>query len=246
MTFSLRTYINFAFQIKFQMHFNTRRTSFQKQFYRAIFIPALIGIFMVMSFVFERGMGLDFYAGGIYPRRPEHLWGIFTIIFIHSGWSHLINNLISFEILSGFLFFFYREIAIKVFIISYIVSGLLLWMIGRDAWHVGASGLIYALAFFVFFSGFIREYVPLIAVSLIVAFVYGSMVWHVFPWQANDPISWEGHLSGAFIGLTLAIWYRHSPPQRPVDLWDDESNDDESSMDEFSSEIINENEIDSE
>jgi membrane associated rhomboid family serine protease len=112
-------------------------------------------------------------------------------------------------------------------LISYVVSGLILWAIGRDSWHIGASGLIYSIAFFLFFSGIIRKHVPLIALSLVVAFIYGGMIWHIFPWTVQDPISWEGHLAGGLIGFILSVWYRKEGPQKPLVQWDENEDEDE-------------------
>jgi membrane associated rhomboid family serine protease len=201
-------------------------TTNKQQFKDAVFIPFVLGILMILSFVLEKGMDWDFHTAGIFPRRIENIWGVFTLIFVHADWSHLFNNVFSFVILGSFLFFFYKQIAMKVMAVSYIFSGLILWIIGRESWHIGASGLIYSIAFFLFFSGVIRKHVPLIAISLIVAFVYGSMIWHVFPWQYQDPISWEGHLSGGIIGFVLSIWYRNEGPQKPVKKWEDDDEDD--------------------
>jgi len=198
----------------------------KKRFIYAVFIPSIIGILMILVFLLEQGMHWDFHTAGIYPRKPESLGGIFTLIFIHADWGHLINNLISFVILSSCLYFFYNQIANKVLFISYILSGLILWIIGRDSWHIGASGLVYSLALFLFFSGIIRKHVPLIAISLIVAFLYGSMIWHIFPWQMQDPISWEGHLSGGIVGCLLSLWYRNEGPQKPVKVWEEDETDD--------------------
>ena len=170
-------------------------------------------------------MDWDFHTAGVFPRRIENLWGICTLVFVHADWSHLANNVISFVVLGSLLYYFYKELATKVMVISYFFSGLILWFIGRDSWHIGASGLIYSLAFFLFFSGFIRKYVPLIAISLVVAFIYGSMVWHIFPWQNQDPISWEGHLAGGIIGFGLSIFYRNEGPQKPVKIWEEELDD---------------------
>jgi len=180
---------------------------------------------MVLCFVLEKGMDWDFHTAGVFPRRIENLWGVFTLVFVHADWSHLANNVISFVVLGSLLYYFYKELATKVMVISYFFSGLILWFIGRDSWHIGASGLIYSLAFFLFFSGFIRKYVPLIAISLVVAFIYGSMVWHIFPWQNQDPISWEGHLAGGIIGFGLSIFYRNEGPQKPVKIWEEELDD---------------------
>ena len=197
----------------------------KRQFINAIFIPSIIGILMVLCFILEKGMDWDFHTAGIYPRRIEAIWGVLTVIFIHANWSHLINNVISFIILSSLLYYFYIQIATKVMFISYIFSGLILWIIGRENWHIGASGLIYSLAFFLFFSGIFRKYIPLLAISLVVAFIYGSMIWHIFPWQLQDPISWEGHLAGGITGLGLSIYFRNAEPQKPLKNWEDEDDD---------------------
>jgi len=202
-------------------------SSEKRQFINAVFIPFLLGILMITSFLLEKGMDWDFHTAGVFPRRIENIWGIFTLIFVHADWGHLGNNVISFIFLGSFLYFFYREIATKVLLISYLVSGLILWLIGRDSWHIGASGLIYSIAFFLFFSGIIRKHIPLIALSLVVAFIYGSMIWHIFPWKIQDPISWEGHLAGGIIGFGLSIWFRKEGPQKPVEHWDDEETDED-------------------
>lgn len=209
------------------MLFNSNTSVERRQFIHAIIIPTILGIIMTLTFILEHGMQWNFHSAGVYPRKLENLWGIFTIIFVHSDWNHLANNVFSFLILGSALYFFYKQIATKILLISYVISGLILWFIGRESWHIGASGLIYSLAFFLFFSGIIRKYIPLIAISFIVAFLYGSLVWHIFPWQLKDPISWEGHLSGGIIGLVLSIIYRKNGPQKPVKQWEEEGTEEE-------------------
>jgi len=214
----------------------------KQQFINSIFIPFIIGIIMILCFILEKGMDWDFHTAGVFPRRIENLWGVFTLVFVHADWSHLANNVISFVLLGCLLYYFYKELASKVLILSYLFSGLILWFIGRDSWHIGASGLIYSIAFFLFFSGIIRKYVPLIAISLVVAFIYGSMVWHIFPWQQQDPISWEGHLAGGIIGLVLSVLFRNEGPQKPIKIWEAETDD----TVEFWNENIEEHENESE
>ena len=200
---------------------------------------------MVLCFVLEKGMDWDFHTAGVFPRRIENLWGVFTLVFVHADWSHLANNVISFVVLGSLLYYFYKELATKVMVISYFFSGLILWFIGRDSWHIGASGLIYSLAFFLFFSGLIRKNVPLIAISLVVAFIYGSMVWHIFPWQNQDPISWEGHLAGGIIGFGLSIFYRNEGPQKPVKIWEEELDDSQDFWNDDLEDLDNEEEQES-
>ncbi|NLI71936.1 MAG: rhomboid family intramembrane serine protease [Bacteroidales bacterium] len=197
----------------------------KKKIYYAMFFPAILCFFVLLTFIFERGMGLDFKTGGVFPGELKTLPNIFTMPFVHSDWGHLINNLISFFVLSVCLYYFYSSIASRVLFFSMVLSGMILWVIGRDSWHIGLSGMVYALSFFLFFSGIIRKHVPLIAISLIVVFLYGNTVWHLFPWQKYDPISWEGHLSGAISGVVFALLYRKKGPQKPVKIWEDEEDD---------------------
>jgi len=197
----------------------------KKRFYYSLVIPFLLVLLMFLSFVLEKGMSWDFRTGGVFPLRIENLWGIFTMVFIHADWKHLLNNTVSFFVLSSALYYFYNSLATRILLLSYIFSGLILWFIGRESWHVGASGVIYALTFFLFVSGILRKYAPLIAISLIVVFLYGNIVWHLFPWEVYSQISWEGHLSGATIGFILAIVYRKKGPQKPVKVWEYEEDD---------------------
>ena len=199
----------------------------KKRFYYSLVIPFLLVLLMFLSFVLEKGMSWSFRTAGVFPLRIENIWGIFTMVFVHADWGHLFNNIISFFILSSALYYFYSSLAARILFLSYIFSGLMLWFIGRESWHIGASGVIYALAFFLFVSGILRKYAPLIAISLIVVFLYGNMVWHVFPWQKYDPISWEGHLSGAVIGFVLAIIYRKAGPQKPVKVWEEDEEEED-------------------
>lgn len=199
----------------------------KKKFYYAVFFPAIICFLVVLTFLFELGMGADFKTGGVFPREIKTLPHIFTMPFIHADLGHLTNNIISFFVLSVCLYYFYSEIANRILVFTAITSGLLLWFIGRDAWHIGLSGMVYALSFFLFFSGIIRKHIQLIAISLIVVFLYGNNVWHLFPWQKFDPISWEGHLAGAISGTVFALLFRKSGPQKFEKVWDDESDDDD-------------------
>lgn len=198
-----------------------------KKLYLALFIPVISSLLMIAVFVVSQLPGMDFHYAGIFPRQPESIGGILSVIFIHASAEHLFNNVLSFLMLSGALFYVYRQIAFKVFIFSWISSGIILWIIGRDSWHVGSSGLIYSMAFFLFFSGIFRWHAPLIALSLLVTLIYGNMIWHLMPWEINDPVSWEGHLAGGMTGTVLSVIYRNHLPQKPVVLEDEEDNEDD-------------------
>ena len=145
---------------------------------------------------------LNLRSWGVYPRTFEGLKGIVFTPFIHKDLSHLTNNSISLVALLWFLFYFYPKAAWKVLLYGAILSGLGTWLIGRPAFHIGASGIVYMLVSFLFFKGVFSGYYRLIALSLIVVFLYGGLLWYVFP--IDPKISWEGHLSGFFVGFVFA------------------------------------------
>lgn len=126
------------------------------------------------------------------------------------------------------LLYFYRDLGIGILFFIWIVSGILTFIIGKPGWHIGASSIIYSLAFFLFFSGILRKHVPLVALSLLVTFLYGSLVWNMFPQFASSTTSWEGHLGGAAAGIAAAILFRHKGPQQPELFIDEEEEDNRS------------------
>jgi membrane associated rhomboid family serine protease len=155
----------------------------------------------------------------VYPRTASGLIGILTTPVLHVDFEHLFGNTIPLLLLGFLLWSNYREIAGKVFWLIYFTNGILLWLFARQNFHLGASGVVYGLAFFLFFSGFIRKIPRLTMVSFLLIFLYGSMVWGVFPFDPT--VSWEGHLYGALAGIILAYALRKQGPQ-PVDYWKDE------------------------
>ncbi|PVX51009.1 membrane associated rhomboid family serine protease [Balneicella halophila] len=196
---------------------------FNKKLRLSIFIPLLLTLTMWFVKVYEWLFDDSLVSFGIMPRKVEHLYGILFSPIIHSDWSHLWANTIPFFVLSTSLFFFYRTIATKTFLIMYIGSGFLLWCIGRESYHIGMSGIIYALATFLMVSGLIKKNYRLTALALIVVFLYGSLFWGLFPIEKQ--VSWEGHISGALIGLVLAVIFKNKGPQPPVILSEDDEDD---------------------
>jgi membrane associated rhomboid family serine protease len=200
---------------------NAEGAFYRKKLFLSILIPAIFVILMWLVKAIEVLFEIDLTSLGIYPLKAKGLPGIFLSPFIHSDLRHLFNNSLPLFLLSVALFFFYSEVALKVFSLTYLLTGLLVWLGGRDAWHIGASGLVYGLASFLFFSGIIRRYFRLIALSLLIVFLYGEMVWGIFPGVYQN-VSWESHMLGVFSGIVLAIIYRKEGPQIPVQEWEEE------------------------
>jgi len=206
---------------------------YRKRLLLSVAIPGFILVLVWAAFGAEKLSGGDFTRLGIFPLAVKGLPGILLSPFIHDDFTHIFNNSIPLLVLGTALFYFYGEVSLKVFLLNWLFTGIMVWIAGREAWHIGASGVVYGLVFFIFFSGIIRGNFRLMALSLLVVFLYGSMVWGMFP-IVDINISWESHMLGAVSGIFLAIWYRDEGPQAPVYEWLDEEdeNDDVDYMDD--------------
>lgn len=213
---------------------NKEGAFYRKKLLLSMFIPGIFVLLIWLVKLTEVLFEIDLVQYGIFPLSAKGLPGILFSPLIHSDFSHLFSNTVPLFFLSLALFYFYSEVALKVFIWNYFITGLLVWFGGREAWHIGASGIVYGLASFLFFSGIIRKYFRLIALSLLIVFLYGSMIWGLFP-DIYKNISWESHMLGFFSGIILAIFYRNQGPQKPVYDWMD---DEEQGEEEISNGII--------
>ncbi|MBN1597081.1 MAG: rhomboid family intramembrane serine protease [Bacteroidales bacterium] len=205
-----------------------------KKIFIAFWFPAAFLIILWLIKVIEIINDISFSEYGLFPLDPKGLKGILFAPFIHGSWEHLINNSVPIVVLTWALFYFYREISFKVFLLIFFIHGFWLWFFARDAYHIGASGIIYGLGAFIFVSGFIRKNTHLIAISLLVAFLYGSMVWGVFP--LVEGVSWEAHLTGMAAGTILAFYYRSYGPEPNIERWKnlpDEDEDENNFPDDF-------------
>jgi membrane associated rhomboid family serine protease len=185
--------------------------------YRSIWFPMLFTLILWLVKGFELIFNISFAEYGLVPLSFSGLRGIIFMPFIHGNFEHLFNNSLPIFFLSWALFYFYRSIAFRVFFLSYFIHGFWLWFFGRESYHVGASGIIYSLSAFIFVSGIIRKNTHLLSISLIVAFLYGSMVWGIFPMAEN--ISWEAHLTGMLAGIVLAFFYKEYGPPPNIRQW---------------------------
>ena len=201
---------------------------------QALLAPAFM---LVMMWSFYLLQTLGFFSGcngAIIPLMPQGLKGVIFAPLLHGSLDHIISNSLPIVILLFLLFEFYPKIAFKIFIIGWIASGLLFWLlppidINTGNWNyscvIGASGLVYMLAFFIFFSGIFRWDVRLMTVSLVVALYYGSLIWGIFPeeffYQLPEPsrISWQSHLAGSITGLMLALIFRKQADKKIKYIW---------------------------
>jgi len=184
-----------------------------------------IGIIILWLILFLQHLSLlPNYCLGIQARTISGLKGILLSPFIHAGVEHLAANTFPLLILGTAVLYFYPKLAWRIWIYIYLASGIWVWVAARDGCHIGASGIIYGLAFFLFFSGIFRKDKLSLTLALIVSFLYGGIIWGLLPYQ--EGVSWEGHLFGAIAGVITAYLLRKQEvvPRKKYS-WEDENPD---------------------
>jgi membrane associated rhomboid family serine protease len=189
-------------------------------------LPGIAVLLLWCAYWLDVGFDLGLYRLGIFPRTVNGLVGIMAAPFIHGDFEHLLNNSIPLFVLGWALMYFFPRLAVRVLIGSWLVSGLCVWVSARSNYHIGASGVVYGLAAFLFTSGLLRRQRTLMGLSLLVVFLYGGLLWGMFPLFPR--ISWESHFWGGAAGVIMAITYRQVPSAvhdpRPI-TWDEEEDE---------------------
>ena len=187
-------------------HKKIQRFRFSISFGFAILLTAIMWVVKL----FETSLHISLADYGVFPLTTSGLRGILFSPFIHGSLEHLFSNTFPFLILTTLLLYFYPKKGFKIFSLLYFCSGILLWIIGREAYHIGMSGIIYSLASFIFFAGILSKKREYIAIALIVIFLYGSLIWGMMP-DNHSNTSWEAHLSGFLIGALFSLFFHHKP-----------------------------------
>ena len=168
-------------------------------------VPLRLIFLMWLFFFVEFTYGWPLSAFGIRPRDPIGLIGIVLSPMLHSNINHLISNMFPLLFLGTTLFFFYPRIANAVFFRAYLWTNVLVWLFAGGGNHIGASGLIYGIAFFLIFFGLLRRDFISLTISIITVLLYGGIFYGVLP---SDPrISWESHFGGALVGIASAVTF---------------------------------------
>lgn len=189
---------------------------------KAFLMPTLFGILILNVQLIQTFGKIDLTGFGIYPGKTSGLLGILLAPLIHSGFKHLLSNLFPLILMGGAVFYFYPTSANKVVTIIYFATNLLVWLFARSAYHIGASGIVYGLASFLFFSGVIRRDARAITVALLVVFLYGGLVWGILPIDKN--ISYESHFYGGAVGFLCSFIFKKKDPYKKYE-WENEERD---------------------
>lgn len=176
------------------------------QFLQSLKFPIVLIIILwaihIYQFVSEVSLG----HLGIYPKHFSGLKGIITSPLIHGDFNHLISNTFPLFMLTVTINFFYRKTAFISFILIYVMTGVVVWIFARPVYHIGASGVVYGLLSFVFWTGIFRRNLKSIVLSLVVTILYSGYIWGVLP--IKQGVSWESHLYGAIVGIVIAYIFR--------------------------------------
>ncbi len=195
----------------------------KRKLFKSIALPVCFVLLMWIVKLAEIAFDVEFYRWGIFPQTLEGLRGILTAPLIHKDFEHLISNTIPILISSIGIMYFYPKTALKVFGMMYIMTGFWTWCFARESYHIGASGLVYGFVFYLFFSGVFRKDTAAMAISMLITFLYGSLVWGILPVVVT--VSWESHLMGALAGIFFAYYYRKSGNISPPHVWAEEDED---------------------
>ena len=191
-----------------------------------LIVAAFVALLWAIE-IADRGLGLGLYRLGVYPGEQHGLVGILFAPLIHGSWNHLAANSFALLLLGVALLYGYPRAARPVLALVYIGSGIGVWLFARHSFHIGSSGLTHGMMFFVFTTGILRRDKLSIALSMIVFFLFGGMVWSIFPQEPG--ISYESHFFGALCGILAALLFRDRDPVPAVKTydWEGESADDE-------------------
>lgn len=164
--------------------------------------PLRLVFFMWLIFTIQLYNPIDFGVFGVFPRTLFGLIGILTAPLIHGNTTHLLSNTFPVLFLGSTIYLFYARIAGQVFLICYFMPSIFVWLFGRPFYHIGASGLVYALALFLISMGLFRRNAKSVIISIIVILIYGGLLFNLT--MLRDEISWESHVFGSVVGIGIA------------------------------------------
>jgi len=194
-------------------------SSEKKKFINYLKFPILFVFFISAIETISYAYDLNLVQLGILPRNIIGLIGILTAPLIHANFGHLYSNIIPILVLGISIFYFYPTSSKKIVLIIYTFRNILVWIFARENYHIGASGIVYGLFSFLFFSGIFRKDKRAITLSLLTIFIYGGLSYGIFP--IKQGISWESHLFGFLIGIFVAFFFRKTDLYKKYD-WEDE------------------------
>ncbi|MFO7869034.1 MAG: rhomboid family intramembrane serine protease [Bacteroidales bacterium] len=172
-------------------------------------IPVFYILLIVIIQSIDSFFSISFSQLGVKPLEIEGLVGILFAPLIHGSWGHALSNISTLVILCGVLFYHFHSASRIIFWSSYFFPLIITWIIGRDSYHIGASGVVYGLMAFLIFIGFFTKKRYILAISFAILFFHSGFLWGIIPQESG--ISWETHLGGFITGTALAFLFKKFP-----------------------------------
>ena len=76
---------------------------------------------------------------------------------LHANFAHLLANSLPLLVLGTVMLHLYPAAAVRVLVAVYLGPGIAVWLFGRDAVHIGASGIAYGLVSYILVAGLLRS-----------------------------------------------------------------------------------------
>jgi len=185
-------------------------------------VKGIVAFVGVIWLVFLADLALPLEQFGLVPRTAHGLLGILAMPFLHADLPHIMSNtvplVVTLALLAGS-----RANSGQIVLVIAILGGVALWLFGREARHIGASGLVFGLIAFHVFAGIFEKRPLSILLSVVVGLLYaGTLFRGILPMQPG--VSWDGHLFGAAAGTVVALVVsqlltekKSAPPDDPYD-----------------------------
>jgi membrane associated rhomboid family serine protease len=169
-----------------------------------LFSLKLIALLLVITII-NKLLGYRLNFLGIHPRKLYGLPGILFAPFLHADFNHLFFNsvplfvLSSLVLLNGYVFF------LQVTAVITLISGLVIWLVGRKAIYIGASNLIMGYFGFLVANAYYQKSAVALILGVLCIYYFGGLFLAIFPKEKG--VSWEGHLIGFLSGILFAYFY---------------------------------------
>ncbi len=182
---------------------------------------SLVGIIFAVH-LYTLYFNISLTHWGIFPRETSGLMGILTAPFVHGSWHHLFSNAAPLLVTTTIIYFFYPRVAVASFVFIYLLTGITVWLFGRSSFHIGASGIVYGLVSFIFWTGIFRRNMKSIILALVVTILYSGYLGGIVPFK--EGVSWESHLLGGIMGIFVAFLFKGiiEQDEEDYDPWADE------------------------
>lgn len=187
---------------------SAERLSLSPGMTRKIYFVCSLAILMWLIEIVNFSTGHSLNAYGIYPQSNLPVPGILFAPWLHGGAFHLFMNTLPFMVLSWFVMLRGVGAWLAITLFISVISGLMVWWFGRDAYHIGASGLIFGYFGYLVFRGLFERSFSSVVIATVVMIFYGGMFLGIIP--VSSKVSWESHLFGMLAGV-LAAWLWKKP-----------------------------------